>query len=559
MKKKITTFFAALLIVLLSAFTAFATNRVPEMEIEVVLQPDGSAHITQIWTTDTDEGTEFYLGCNDNGYLSISDFSVTDKNGAYTFVENWDTDLSFEEKANTSGILETNNGVELCWGISQYGENQYTFEYVLHDLVGSYSDADGFNHRFVDEMSFFPSDVVLTIRNQDGTPLTDEACDIWGFGYDGQVIFEDGTIRAWSENPLESGHHITIMVSLEKGILSPQRTVDKSFEEVKELAFVGSDYEKETLSEEELAAAEEPLTFGDILLLLAALLVCLSPLGLIILIVRKVQKNRQKKQLQEIGYFRDAPNGGNLNVTYQLALCDNLCKDESLLGAYLLRLVSQGCLECIDDTEDEKSARLRLCHAPHSGEAYDDVLYTIMEAAAGEDGILQPMEFEQYCNRNRTPIFKFMDSVERNGLQTLISNNCLKGDNLYSKLDLNENGKKELNEILGLKNYLLDFSLIQEREVTETIIWQDYMVYALMLGIADKLEKQIQDLYPDQIPYVNQYHRYIRHTHYYRNTMYDAYYVERARRKQTRRSSGSGGSASFGGGGYSGGGGGGTR
>ena len=82
-------------------------------------------------------------------------------------------------------------------------------------------DADGFNHRFVDEMNFSPTDVTLTIRNQDGTPLTDEICDIWAFGFDGQIQFEDGVIRAWSEAPLESGAHMTVMVALERASSHP--------------------------------------------------------------------------------------------------------------------------------------------------------------------------------------------------------------------------------------------------------------------------------------------------------------------------------------------------
>ena len=49
---------------------------VPEMELDVALRPDGAAHIIQTWTTDADEGTEFYLGCRDSGYLTITDFSV---------------------------------------------------------------------------------------------------------------------------------------------------------------------------------------------------------------------------------------------------------------------------------------------------------------------------------------------------------------------------------------------------------------------------------------------------------------------------------------------------
>ena len=236
MKKKITAVFATLLCAALFCTPALAASRVPEMELDVALRTDGSAHITQVWTTDTDEGTEFYLGCRDSGYLTITDFSVSDQNGPYVYVEGWDVDASFEEKANRCGILETDEGVELCWGISEYGENRYTIEYVLHDLVGSYSDADGFNHRFVDRMSFFPTDVTLTIRNQDGTPLTDEICDIWAFGFDGQIQFEDGIIRAWSEEPLERDQHMTVMLSLEKGVLSPRRTVEDSFEAVKERA-----------------------------------------------------------------------------------------------------------------------------------------------------------------------------------------------------------------------------------------------------------------------------------------------------------------------------------
>ena len=32
-------------------------------------------------------------------------------------------DASFEEKANRCGILETGEGVELCWGVSEYGQH----------------------------------------------------------------------------------------------------------------------------------------------------------------------------------------------------------------------------------------------------------------------------------------------------------------------------------------------------------------------------------------------------------------------------------------------------
>ena len=554
MKKKITAVFATLLCAALFCTPALAASRVPEMELDVALRTDGSAHITQVWTTDTDEGTEFYLGCRDSGYLTITDFSVSDQNDPYVYVEGWDVDASFEEKANRCGILETDEGVELCWGISEYGENRYTIEYVLHDLVGSYSDADGFNHRFVDRMSFFPTDVTLTIRNQDGTPLTDEICDIWAFGFDGQIQFEDGIIRAWSEEPLERDQHMTVMLSLEKGVLSPRRTVEDSFEAVKERALAGSYYG----AGEDAEWDDEPLTAGDLLLFAAIILTLVLLILLLVVLLVKVGKARRKKRMEQAGYFRDAPNDGNLNVTYQLGLCSGLCKEDSLLGAYLMRLISQGCLESTDNSMDAESVRLRLNHGPQSGNAYDDVLYTILEAAAGADGVLDPNELEHYCGQNYVPISRFMESCERDGKQTLVKNGCLKGAVLDNDKDLTKKGQQELDEVYGLKHFLLDFSMIHERGVKESVIWQDYMVYALILGIADKLEAQIQELYPAQLPQLNQYRRYVRYSGYYNSVMYSAYSREKLRRTPSHRSGG--GRASFGGGGgFSGGGGGGIR
>ena len=555
MKQKIAVIIVAFLCAALLCTPSLAASRVSEMELDVALRPDGSAHITQVWTKDTDEGTEFYLGCRDSGYLTITDFSVSDQNGSYVYVEGWDVDASFEEKANRCGILETGEGVELCWGISEYGENRYTIEYVLHDLVGSYSDADGFNHRFVDEMNFFPTDVALTIRNQDGTPLTDEICDIWAFGFDGQIRFEDGVIRAWSEEPLERDQHMTVMVSLEKGVLSPRRAVEDSFETVKERALVGSDYG----DGEDAEWDDEPLTAGDVLLFAAIILTPVLLILLLVVLLVKVGKARRKKRMEQAGYFRDAPNDGNLNVTYQLGLCSGLCKEDALLGAYLMRLISQGCLESTDNSIDAESVRLRLDHAPQSGNAYEDALYTILEAAAGADGVLDPNELERYCGQNYIPLSHFMESCERSGKQTLIRSGCLKGAVLGNDKDLTKKGQQELDEVYGLKHFLLDFSLIHERGVKEAVIWQDYMVYALMLGIADKLEAQIQELYPDQFPQLNQYRRYVRYTGCYNGVMYGAYSREKLRRTPSHRSGG-GGRVSFGGGGgFSGGGSGGIR
>jgi uncharacterized membrane protein len=56
---------------------------------------------------------------------------------------------------------------------------------------------------------------------------------------------------------------------------------------------------------------------------------------------------------------------------------------------------------------------------------------------------------------------------------------------------------RELNQKLeGLKNYLKDYSLMDEREAKEIELWDDYLIYSVMFGqnkkIIEEYEKYIE-------------------------------------------------------------------
>ena len=50
-------------------------------------------------------------------------------------------------------------------------------------------------------------------------------------------------------------------------------------------------------------------------------------------------------------------------------------------------------------------------------------------------------------------------------------------------------------KIIGLKNYLKDYSMISERELKEISIWEDYLVYAIMFNNTSNLNKEAMELY----------------------------------------------------------------
>ena len=50
-----------------------------------------------------------------------------------------------------------------------------------------------------------------------------------------------------------------------------------------------------------------------------------------------------------------------------------------------------------------------------------------------------------------------------------------------------KNGLAEYEKAKGLYNYLIDYSLIKERDINSTVIWDEYLVYATSFGIPSKV------------------------------------------------------------------------
>lgn len=542
---------AVLVFLLLCMGSVLAENNVSEIDIDVTVRDDGSAYVVQNWYGNFDEGTENYIPISTED-ISVSNFAVSDKYGAYSFADDWNIEADFEDKARKCGINETADGIELCFGISEYGENRYAIEYVVKDFIKSYTDFDGTNFMFVNpDMSTFPTDGHINIVLENGVALNEDNSGIWAFGYDGTVEFQNGAVAATTEQKLTGSDSMIVMLRLNKGIIFPETETGISFDEVKYRAFEGSDYDYEY---EEAGVLETIIGF----------VVLFGIVALIIVVIMFLMKRKKaiKKFYAEAEYFRDVPNGGKIEISYYLAQNFDVSNEESLIiGTLILSMINKGVLEPqVDEKINflgkvKESVNLKLMKKPDT-EAESN-LYNLLSISAGDDGILQEKELEKYSYKNPEEINKFIDYVKKIGENEFVSaggftngaGNCIK--------DLSDKGKSELAEIMGLKKYLEDFTLIAERDIKETIIWKDYMVYATLFGISEKVMKQLENVYPDKMPEIESYNRNVVIAASYHRSMYRS----SQKAMQARRTSGGGGRASIGGGGgFSGGGsGGGSR
>ena len=537
---------------LICTLSVFAKNNVETINIDVAITNDGSAYVTQEWTGTFEQGTENYIPIENLNGITISDFSVSDtENGKYDYIDFWDVDSNFDEKAGKCGIVETSRGYELCFGITEYGYNTYTISYKLNGLVCCYSDYDGFNFMFINSgMSTFPTQARINIYMLDGTELNENNSGIWGFGYEGGIYFVDGGVYAYTDNELYGSDSMIVMLQLDKDIVTPERHSKDSFEIVKERAFEQSDYKEEN---DKLDAIICNIMYAVFAVILALITGCA--------VRAAVQRIKYKKFYKSVGYFRDIPNGGSIPMSYCLAKNFKISGEESVISACILKMIVGGNLRAtFTETPGmfgkiKKSVELSFVSAPE--ETLLNKMYQLLKNAAGNDEILQEKEMDGYFYSHPDAIRDFVNNAAENGKNELMQKQGLKKSSLRFIDDLTEKGRAELAESIGLRKYLSEFSLISERELSESAIWKDYMVYAVLYGIGDKVMEQLRKLYPNGIPQEYNFEESLYAAMCCRRCVYDA----TVRKETEARMAGGGGSSShYGGGGFSGGGcGGGSR
>ncbi len=78
------------------------------------------------------------------------------------------------------------------------------------------------------------------------------------------------------------------------------------------------------------------------------------------------------------------------------------------------------------------------------------------------------------------------------GIQLIVFAILVTKTNVLTQKGTDENAKWK-----GLKKYMEDFSMLDKREIPEIVIWEKFLVYATVFGIADKVLKQLKIVYPN--------------------------------------------------------------
>ena len=546
--KKIILLIALLLPLALSA------QEIRDMDIRVVVAKDGSATVTTDWDVTVTSGTEWYIPVGNLGPMKVTSLKVSED--GKTFVDegfNWDSGRSLEQKKGRSGLVRKTDGVELCWGQGSLGDHKWRTVVKMTGLVQGMTDYDGFNFQFVNtQMVAGPQHVKVTIVNQTSGPeWTSENTRVWAFGFRGSIYVIDGAVVAETRKPMSKRNHVTIMVRFDKGMFAPEVTKNSTFAQMEKKAKKGSSYN----------ILSNTKAWGPYLLGAGVLALILWILGAFATgnIYRKKLFGTRKIE----GWCRDVPLNGNLFAAYYVMdgsrrfYLDGEKYSRGLMGAIFLKWMLEGKVSAHRGWS-KRNIKLALRNDVEINDPVEADLYEMCLAAAGRDMILTPREFKRWSRWNYEHIKSWPYRARGKGRSYLLRKGYI------NKKDRGaEEGFGALKEVIEFKNFLKDFTILNQRTIPEVHLWNQYLIYAALFGIADKVSKQMKRIYPTEFAEYSQDHLLdmvaMMALGYLVQKLADA--GLRAAATQAARESGEGGSSSVGGGGgHSGGGvGGGSR
>ncbi len=517
MKRILKIFFISLFaLILFSIGKSVSANTINRISMDIFVDDNGNASVTEIWNCRTTQGTEVYHPYYNLGNSEIKDLSVYDGNTEYTTLSSWNTSGSISSKANKCGINKISNGVELCWGISNYGSHTYTVKYTITNFISELNDSQMIYWTLIPyDFSTSIGDVYIKIHSSFDIPDT---VGVWGYGnYGGTAYVYDGYIEMQSDGALSTSEYMTILVQFPSNTFNTTNRLNHNFDYYLNMANEGAT--KYNGSSNSTTKSSFSSVIGIIITILINLFI---PIIMVLAISSSVVPSRfnfgteGKNIPKDVPYFRDIPCNKDLFRAYYISYQYGILKNKTdILGAIILKWLKDSKIK-IEQKETGKIFKkentviiLNETNPDNFEDTKEQNLFKMLYEAS-KDGILENKEFEKWCKRSYSRILSWFDSTIKREKDKLVSEGLITYEvktsfKIFKSKQYTATPalKNEALQIAGLKRYLLDYTLIPDREAVEVHLFEEYLIFAQMIGIAKKVAKEFKDLYPEIIEQSN--------------------------------------------------------
>lgn len=551
-KRILLTLLFLIIALLLLTTKSNASLYLNNLDFDVQINTDGSMDVTEKWDIEISDTNTLYktFKRDSSKYSGITNVVVTEVGGKeLTEDESWAYHM---QKDYYYGGLNNSGEYEICWGVGLENSSdtrEYLISYRVLDAIAKYDDIAELYWQFIG------SDFEVSAENITGTiklPAKANSKDdirVWG-----HVETLNGEIYATSEDTVEfsltnfiSGRYVEIRVAFPTNLVEfSNRT--QNHEELTSIINEEIKWaDAANIRRERQQQREKLFDIGKIVvsLFVSALL------GLGSFKHIKTIKNTTKiLPTQELDYFREIPGKDetpadalflyNKGVTTRYSfgpIFSSTLLNLSLKGYFKIETElnekgkEQVYISVLRDMTDlnyeEKKIAIFICNAMKGKDkltikdlqkyikSRPETVGRLIEKT-GEDTKNKNIQNGNYSKETAskkstyacisvmygilamgalmfTVVTKFMLLVSAISFINTILTAVIAGK--FSTLT--QKGIDEREKWKGLKKYMEDFSLLNEKEIPALTLWEEFLVYATAFGIANKVIKQLKLVYPE--------------------------------------------------------------
>lgn len=493
MKKKL--FLLIMLFLLLSPVRALA-DHLYDIKMDIDLLQDGSAKITEVWDVKADSGSEWYKQLYNLENQELTDFKVS-MDGNELQYKKWNLNEDLEQKSGYYGINYVDEGLELCFGKSDMKRHKFTLNYTVSNMIINTSDSQVLYQTFLPNVT--ADNFSVTVHSYYEFP---DELDVWGYGYKGYAYVDKGKIEMSNEGALYN-NYVVLLAKFPLNTFNTNNYSSKfnSFDDVYNKAEEGTfDYDYNI----------EPNKADRFFDMLFTFLSFIFPFIIIVGSIASVKKSgygyKDNKVIDKKNtpFFRDIPCNKDIYYANALIELNNFGYNESnILGAIILKWVRNNKIGFKNETKgvfNKETSVIDLTMNPTFDDELEKKLFDIMYEAS-IDGLLEARELEKWSRKNYSRFLNLFSRIKDREI------NRLKNENhIYKRTDRSECKKKNVMDdmiyedstrLYGLKKFLQEFSSIDTKEVLEVNLWDEYLMFAYLFGMADKVAKQLKNMYPE--------------------------------------------------------------
>ena len=527
--------------------------RLRNLNYDVTLNQDGSADVTENWRIRIEDTNTLFktFEVDKSKYKEITNVKVEEVKSSGNVNFTRINQYKYHVDKNCYYALMHGGKFEIAWGA--HAENTtrtYKISYKIIDAVKNYNDCAEFYWQFVNKDSEIPADCIEgTIKLP--TSVEDiEDLKVWAHGpLNGNIEkLSNNTVRftveGFDENTMLEARIVTPVTIFNKNLNTANKNKLNSILTEEQTWADESNKKREQIAKE-IENRRRMLIIGFIIT---------NTLGLIlaVIVIKKIIKYHKElkntpiiKPSEEFEYYRDIENKNqtpteagflyyfkNTGLQYNMdkivsATMLDLCMKKHISFEQIPDKKDQIIVNLISKNKEELKEDEKLIYElfekiPKNGSSsftmkefqkYASNHSTEIISKFKKVEIIVKKSQEQEGNYNKELITKYQSWAMKGALYIFLimisiiamwllvvpaiiaSIYCFKIASRYNTLT--EKGINEKEKLRGLKKYMEDFSMMKEKSVPELILWEKYLVYATVFGIADKVLKQLKVVYPE--------------------------------------------------------------